>query len=77
MQWGYWLDTVERVARTVVQASAAAVLALWIQAGSFDQIDWTTMWQVAVFAGGAALLTAIIAKPVGNTDSPSFLEPPD
>jgi hypothetical protein len=73
----YWRDTIERVARTVVQAAAAAVLALWIQAGSFDQIDWSTLWQVAVFAGGAALLTAIVAKPVGDSDSASFLNPPD
>jgi hypothetical protein len=69
----FWKDTVERTVRTAVQAAAAAVLALWIQAGSFDGIDWSAMWQVAVFAAGFTILSALASKPVGNTDSPSLL----
>lgn len=65
-------DAVERVVRTAVQAAAAAVLALWIQAGSFDKLDWTAVWQVAVFAAGASLLTAVAAKSSGSSDSASF-----
>lgn len=67
-------DTVERVARTAVQSAAAAVLALWIQAGSFDKLDWTAVWQVAVFAAGASVLTALAAKSSGSSDSASFQE---
>lgn len=67
------LDTIERTIRTVIQASAAAVLALWIQAGSFDELDWSAMWKVAVFAGGFTVLTAIVGGRKG--DSTSFLEP--
>ena len=70
----FTLDAVERTVRTAVQASAAAILALWIQAGSFSNLDWNAMWQVAVFAAGFTLLTALAAKPVGdNPDSASVL----
>lgn len=69
----FWLDTVERTIRTAVQAAAAAVLAVWIEAGSFDRIDWTVIWQVAVFAAGASVLTALAARPVGDSDSASVL----
>ena len=65
-------DAVERVVRTAVQSAAAAVLALWIQAGSFGEIDWTACWQVALFAAGASLLTAVAAKSSGSSDSASF-----
>ena len=70
----FTLDTVERTVRTILQSSAAAILALWIQAGSFSNLDWNAMWQVAVFAAGFTLLTALAAKPVGdNPDSASVL----
>ena len=72
----FWKDTVERVLRTAVQAGAAAVLAVWIEAGSFADIDWTVVWQVFVFASGASLLMAIATKNVGsNSDSASVLPP--
>ena len=70
----FTLDAVERTVRTILQSSAAAILALWIQAGSFSNLDWNAMWQVAVFAAGFTLLTALAAKPVGDTpDSASVL----
>jgi hypothetical protein len=65
-------DAVERVVRTVVQAALAAVLAVWVSAGSFSDIDWNTVWQVALYAGGLALLTALAAKGVGSSDDASF-----
>ena len=68
-------DTIERTARTVVQSSAAAILALWIQAGSFGELDWSAMWQVAVFSAGFTVLTAVAAKPVGDPSSASLLKP--
>lgn len=71
----FWKDTAERVARTAIQAAAAAVLAVWIAAGSFDQIDWTVVWQVAVFAAGASVLMALASKPIGDPESPSVLPP--
>lgn len=71
----FWKDTLERTVRTAVQSAAAAILALWIQAGSFGELDWSAMWQVAVFAVGFTLLTAIAAKPVGDPDSASLLKP--
>lgn len=69
----FWKDTAERVVRTVLQAAAAAVLALWISAGSFDGIDWNDVWKVAVFAGGLSLLTALASMRVGGSDSASML----
>lgn len=65
-------DAVERVVRTVVQAALAAVLAVWVAAGSFSDIDWNTVWQVALYAGGLALLTSLAAKGVGSSDDASF-----
>lgn len=65
-------DAVERVARTVIQAALAAVLALWAQAGSFSNLDWNAIWQVALYAGGLALLTALAAKRSGSPDDASF-----
>jgi hypothetical protein len=69
----FTLDTVERVARTAVQAAAAAVLALWIQAGDFSSLDWTAVWQVAVFAAGASVLTALAGKGTGSPNDASFV----
>jgi hypothetical protein len=68
-------DTVERVARTTIQVAAAAVLALWIQAGSFSELDWTAMWQASVFAAGLSLLMAIAGKSTGSPDDASFTGP--
>jgi len=66
-------DSLERVLRTTIQVAAAAVLALWIQAGSFSSLDWTALWQVAVFAAGLSLLMAIAGKQTGDPDNGSFL----
>jgi hypothetical protein len=71
------VDTVERTVRTVVQAAAAAVLALWIQAGSFSELDWTAVWQVAVFAAGFTLLTALAGQHSGDPGTGSFLDEKD
>jgi ABC-type enterobactin transport system permease subunit len=65
-------DALERTARTVVQSSAAAVLALWIQAGSFNELDWSTVWQVALFSAGFTILTALAGKSTGSPDNASF-----
>ena len=65
-------DAIERVVRTVVQAALAAVLAVWVSAGSFSDIDWNTVWQVALYAGGLALLTALAAKSAGSSNDASF-----
>ncbi len=73
---GFTRDAIERTIRTAVQASAAAVLALWIQAGSFGELDWSAMWQVALFASGFTLLTAIAAKGSGSPDDASFTSEP-
>jgi len=67
-------DALERIIRTIVQASAAAVLALWIQAGSFSNLDWAAVWQVALFAAGFTLLTALAGKTTGSPDDASFRE---
>ncbi len=70
-----WLDILERTARTAVQVSAAAVLALWIDAGSFNNIDWNTMWQVAVYASGLSFLMALAGTKTGDPNDGSFIEP--
>lgn len=69
-------DAVERVVRTVIQAALAAVLAVWVSAGSFSDIDWNTVWQVALYAGGLALLTALAAGKVGSSNDASFQDEP-
>lgn len=68
----YTKDVIERTVRTVVQAAAAAVLALWIQAGSFDGIDWKACWQVALFAAGFTVLTALAGRQTGDPNTASF-----
>lgn len=65
-------DALERIARTVVQSAAAAVLALWIQAGSFSNLDWDAVWQVALFAAGFTFLTALAGKTTGDPNTASF-----
>lgn len=65
-------DALERVARTTVQVAAAAVLALWIQAGSWSNIDWTAVWQTALFAAGLSILMAIAGKQASSPDDASF-----
>lgn len=72
----FWKDTIERVARTTIQVAAAAVLALWIQAGSFSALDWTAMWQASVFAAGLTLLMSIAGKQIGSSDTGSVISPP-
>jgi ABC-type enterobactin transport system permease subunit len=75
MKSRFWIDAIERTARTAVQAAAAAVLALWIQAGSFTELDWNALWQVSLFAAGFTVLTALAARPVGNPGDASFIDP--
>lgn len=65
-------DAIERVLRTVIQAALAAILAVWVSAGSFGNIDWNTVWQVALYAGGFALLTALAGSQVGSKNDASF-----
>lgn len=65
-------DVLERTARTIVQVTAAAVLALWIQAGSFTNLDWTALWQTAVFAAGMSVLMGLAGKGFGSPDDASF-----
>lgn len=74
---GFTLDTIERTARTVVQSAAAAVLAVWIAAGSWGEIDWSVVWQVALFAAGFTILTALAGKQAGSPDDASFRGGPD
>jgi len=75
MEWGFVLDTIERTVRTAVQSAAAAVLVLWIDAGSFGEISWSKIWQVAAFASGLTILTALASKGAGDPDSASMLKP--
>mgnify|MGYP002637507413 CR=1 FL=1 len=68
------VDTIERTVRTIIQAAAAAVLALWIQAGSFAALDWSAVWQTALFAAGFTLLTALAGRQVGDDTNASLLK---
>ena len=66
------LDVIERTVRTIIQVVAAACLALWIQAGSFSNIDWTALWQTAAFAAGLSILMGLAGKGFGSPDDGSF-----
>ena len=72
----FWKDTVERVLRTTVQTSAAAVLAVWIEAGSFNEIEWSVIWQVAAFAAGLTVLMALAGKGIGGDGDTGSVLPP-
>jgi len=72
MSRNYVIDAVERTARTTVQAAAAAVLATWVAAGSWSAIDWSVVWQVALFAAGFTVLTALAGSRVGSKEDASF-----
>jgi ABC-type enterobactin transport system permease subunit len=72
-----WLDIIERTIRTAIQVSAAAVLALWMDAGSFNNIDWNTMWQVAIYASGLSFLMALAGTKTGDPNNGSLVSPPD
>lgn len=73
MSKAFVLDAVERLAKTAIQAAAAAVLALWIDAGSFSNIDWQSVWQVAVFASGLSVLSSLASWRFGDPDSASVI----
>ena len=68
-------DALERTVRTALQVTAAAVLALWIDSGSFSEIDWNTLWQVAAYASGLSFLMALAGTKTGNADNGSVLTP--
>jgi hypothetical protein len=72
-----WLDVVERTVRTAIQVTAAAVLAFWVEAGSFGDIDWNLLWQVAAYAAGLSLLMALAGTRVASPDDGSVLPPPE
>jgi hypothetical protein len=69
---GFSLDVLERTARTIVQVVAAAVLALWIDAGSFSDIDWNVIWQTALYAAGLSILMGLAGKGFGSPDNASY-----
>jgi hypothetical protein len=71
-QLTYWSDLLERTLRTFVQAFGGAMLALWIDAGSWDGIEWSLVLQTGVYAGIGAVLFALFSKPIGNTDTASL-----
>lgn len=73
----FWKDLVERSIRTFIQAAGAAVAVLWIDAGSWSAIKWSNVWEVGLYAGGLAVLTAWFAKKVGDRDTASFGTTPD
>lgn len=68
----FWIDTVERLARTSVQVAAAAVVVYWQDAGSFDAISWSQVVKIAAYAAGLALLTALASIPVSGSEDASF-----
>ena len=68
-----WVDVIERTVRTAIQVAAAAVLALWVDAGSFGNIDWNLMWQVAAYAAGLSFLMALAGTRTGDSSSGSFV----
>lgn len=69
------LDALERTVRTIVQASAAAVLLYVTGAvgdGGFDAIDWSLVWKAGAAAGLLSFLTALAAKQTGSPNDASF-----
>ena len=72
-----WFDVIERTVRTAIQVTAAAVLALWIDAGSFGSIDWNVMWQVAAYAAGLSFLMALAGTRTGDSSTGSVLNSGD
>lgn len=72
-----WMDVIERTVRTAIQATAGAALAFWIEAGSFGDIDWNTLWQVCAYAAGLSFLMAIAGTRIANPDNGSVIEPPE
>lgn len=68
----FWLDLLERAARTFIQAFAAALGASELSAG------WS-VWSsagVAGLAAAAAAVMAVLTKPIGDTTSASVLPAP-
>lgn len=68
------LDVIERTIRTTIQVTAGAVLAFWVEAGSFSNISWNLLWQVAVYTAVLSLLMALAGTKRGNPDTASFLD---
>lgn len=72
-----WFDIIERTVRTAIQVTAGAVLAFWIDAGSFGNIDWNTLWQIAAYAAGLSFLMALAGTRTADPDNGSVLSPPE
>lgn len=62
----FWLDTLERVGKTFVQAFCASIIVLGVD-------DWEQSLGASVIAGAIAVATSLAGSRVGNPDSASVL----
>lgn len=68
------IDVAERTVRTLIQVAAAAALALWVEAGSLAEIDWSVLWQTVVYAVVLALLMSLAGTRRGDPNTASYLD---
>lgn len=66
----FWLDTIERSAKTWAQSAAALLVGNGV--GLLD-VDWVSVLSVAGLAGVVSVLTSIGSGYVGD-DSPSLVD---
>lgn len=68
----FWLDTLERVVRTVAQVLLGTMGASQI---ALDELDWQLIGWSVLGAAIVAVLTAILASGIGEPGTASVLNP--
>jgi len=67
----FWIDTCERVVRTMAQSLIAI---LGTNALGIIGLDWVQILSITASAGLMSLLTAIVASKVGNKGTAEFIK---
>ena len=67
----FWMDTLERVLRTMAQALIAV---LGTNALGIIGLDWMQTASITATAGLLALLTSIVASQVGDKGTAQFMK---
>lgn len=71
----FWIETLERAAKTASQAAVAAFVLTDPNSVGFDALatDWSAVGSFALGGAVLSVLTSIISAPIGKDGSPSLV----
>lgn len=68
----FWLDAIERVIATFVEALAAVITVAVMAGNGFEAVNWVTAISIAGLASVLSLLKAMYAAAKADTDTASL-----